>query len=152
MAAPLGLAMQPPPSRPRAIHAELADSSPDKGPLLVVEDGDTEVLTLRVYYQDTGDAAGSVTVGSAVVDGGILDLDFHIGAATAAVWANYLILIEPDIQIIPLWSVSLSPIHPPIEMPVSFPLPGMGWVGIWSGLFTEDGPQVADLRWVDTGW
>lgn len=307
---PLGLAIQPPQSRPLSIKAELVDSSPMKGPLLVVEDGNTEVLTLRVTYQDTGDPAGSVTVGHSVVAGcldlcphsyrtdasgiikydvtrtapspeggellkfwafgdeefvpvvatpctpipvaipgpdqvvfasqsvlldgsasigaglhycwdqtggpdvglpecteatisdptvaftapaapatltfdlyvrnacdyedvsevtvevvgaftlglatsydtGILSLDFHIGTSASATWLNYLILTYPSVQVIPLWTAPLSVVHPPIDIPISFPFPGVGWIGIWTALYTVDGPQAVELVWDDTGW
>ena len=83
-------------------------------------------------------------------DGSILSLDYTIGTPEPATWANYLILIEPTVQVIPLWTVSLPVIDPPISFPISFSLPSMGLIGIWTGLFTAEGAQVVDIAWVDT--
>ena len=78
----------------------------------------------------------------------MLSLDYTIGTPELAEWANYLILIYPTIHVIQLWSVSLPVIDPPIEFPISFPLPsGLGTVGIWTGLFTTGGTQAVDLAW-----
>lgn len=66
---PIGLSIKPAPSRLLAIEAELSDESCMKGPLLVLEDGAVEVLTLKVTYQDTGDPAPYVNVGDAVLAG-----------------------------------------------------------------------------------
>ena len=82
---------------------------------------------------------------------GLLSLSYTIGTPETATWRNYLVLIDPAIQVVPLWSISLPIIEPPIDIPVSFPLPSLGWVGIWSGLFTAEGPQAVELAWVDTG-
>ena len=81
---------------------------------------------------------------------GTLSLDFTLVTPGSATWANYLILTNPTIKIIPLWSVTLPVIDPPIEIPVSFPVPSLGWIGIYSGLFTSEGAQAVELAWVDT--
>ena len=83
---------------------------------------------------------------------GWLGLDFTLGASEPSTWANYLILTYPSVQFIPLWTVPLPVIDPPLDMPVAFPFPGLGWVGIYSGLFTAAGPQAVEMVWVDTGW
>jgi len=85
-------------------------------------------------------------------EAGTLSLDFTIGTPEPATWAVYLILTYPEVQFIPLWGVSLPVIDPPIDYPVAFALPQVGWVGIWSALLTEEGAQAADFAWVDTGW
>jgi len=85
-------------------------------------------------------------------EAGTLSLDFIIGAPEPATWAVSLILTYPEVQFIPLWGVSLQVIDPPIDYPVAFALPQVGWAGIWSALFTEEGAQAADFAWVDTGW
>ena len=83
---------------------------------------------------------------------GTLNLNFALGTPEEALWANCLILTYPAFQVIPLWSVPLPVIDPPIDLPISFPLPsGLGTVGIWTGLFTVEGAQAVDLEWVHTG-
>jgi len=82
----------------------------------------------------------------------ILNLDFSIGTPVPAMWTNYLILTFPGVQVMPLGTVPLPVIDPPIDVPVTFPIPGIGWIGIWTGLFTEAGLQAVELAWVDTGW
>ena len=83
---------------------------------------------------------------------GTLNLNFALGTPEEALWANCLILTYPAFQVIPLWSVPLPVIDPPIDLPISFPLPiGLGTAGIWTGLFTVEGAQAVDLEWVHTG-
>ena len=82
----------------------------------------------------------------------ILYLDFTIGVPETATWSNSLILIYPTLQIIPLWSIQLPVIHPPTHVPIAFPFPSIGWIGIWTGLFTEAGAQAIELVWIDTAW
>ena len=92
------------------------------------------IFDLRAYY-----AAGR------------LSLDYTIGTPVAAMWANYLILTAPAVQVIPLWTISLPAIYPPMEIPISIPFPVMGTIGIWTALFDEYGSQTMKLEWVDTG-
>ena len=82
---------------------------------------------------------------------GRLSLDYTIGTPVAAMWANYLILTAPAVQVIPLWTISLPAIYPPIEVPISIPFPVLGTIGIWTALFDEYGSQTMKLEWVDTG-
>ena len=82
---------------------------------------------------------------------GYLSLSFTLGTPEPATWATYAVLTYPSITVIPLWTVSLPVIDPPIEIPISFPFPSMGWIGIWTGLFTAEGAQADDLDWADTG-
>ena len=81
---------------------------------------------------------------------GVLSLQFTLGLLEPATWVNYLILTTPSVQVIPLWSISLPVILPHVEVPISFPLPSLGWVGIYSGLFTAEGPLTFKLEWVNT--
>ena len=81
---------------------------------------------------------------------GLLSLDFILGTSESATWSNYLILIDPTVQVIPLWTVPLPVISPPISLPISFPLPSMGLIGIWTGLFTAQGAQAVEMAWVET--
>ena len=80
-----------------------------------------------------------------------LVLNYTIGTPESATWANYLVLTSPTIQVIPLWTVPLPVIDPPYEIPISFPLPSIGWVGIYTGLFTAEGVQAEKMAWVNTG-
>ncbi len=82
---------------------------------------------------------------------GYLVLNYTIGTPEAATWANYLVLTYPSVQVIPLWSAPLPAIDPPVDFPVAFPLPSLGWVGIYTGLFTAGGPQAVEFVWVNTG-
>ena len=82
---------------------------------------------------------------------GSLNLIFTLGTPEPATWANYLIIVYPTVQVFPLWTVSLPVIYPPMGFPVSFPLPGLGWIGIWTGLFKGSDLEAFDLEWVDTG-
>jgi len=84
-------------------------------------------------------------------EAGILRLDYIIGVPEPTTWANYLVLTSPEIQVIPLWTVPLPAIDPPMEFPISFPFPQVGLIGIWTGLFTAGGPQAVELVWVDIG-
>ncbi len=87
--------------------------------------------------------AASYTAGS-------LHLQFTLGLPEPATWSNYLILISPTVQVIPLWSVPLPAIDPPMDLPISFPFPAMGMIGFYTGLFTAGGQQAFELAWVDT--
>ncbi len=87
----------------------------------------------------------------AFYDAGLMSLIFTIGTPEEAVWANYLILTYPDVTVIPLWTVPLPVIDPPIDIPISFSLPSLGTVGIWTGLFVAGVPEETDMEWVDTG-
>jgi len=78
-------------------------------------------------------------------------LHYFIGTFETAAWANYLILTSPSVQVFPLWSASLPVIDPPVEIPIAFPFPSVGWIGIYTGLFTVEGAQAVDIAWVDTG-
>ena len=79
-----------------------------------------------------------------------LVLNYRIATVGSAMWANYLILTSPSVQVIPLWSIALPAIYPPIDIPISFPLPSLGLIGIYTGLFTAEGLQEFKLVWVDT--
>ena len=81
---------------------------------------------------------------------GYLILDYTIATIEPATWANYLILTSPTIQVIPLWSVPLPTIYPPIDIPISFPFPSLGSIGIYTGLFTAGGLEEFFVVWVST--
>ena len=81
----------------------------------------------------------------------ILQIDFTLATPEPATWSTLMILTSPTFQLIPLWSVSIIAIGPPIKTIISFPFPGLGWVGIYSALETDGGDQGYDFEWVDTG-
>ena len=83
--------------------------------------------------------------------GGTLALSYTLGTPQPATWANYLILTQPGVQVVPLWTVPLPVIDPPLELPMGLPFPSLGWVGIYTALFTAEGQQAVELAWVDTG-
>ena len=84
--------------------------------------------------------------------GGALILDFTMGAPEPSLWATWLILTSPAVQVLPLWTVPIPAIDPPqyIFIPIQ-PFPSMGWVGVYMGLITAEGIQAADFGFVDTG-
>ena len=83
--------------------------------------------------------------------GGTLYLNYTLKLPESATWSNYLILTSPSVQVIPLFSVPLPPIPIEYSLPLSFPFPSLGTIGIYSGLFTAGGPQAVALEWVVTG-
>jgi len=85
-------------------------------------------------------------------DAGTISLDFTIGSIESSVWSTYLILTYPSISIIPIWTISLPAIYPPLDVPISFPVPSMGWVGVYTTVALESGEEAYDLEWIDTGW
>ena len=83
-------------------------------------------------------------------DAGRMNLTYTVGCPEPALWANALVLIDPSVQVIPFFEVPLSVILPPVTVPLSFPFPGIGTVGIYTGLHTATGPQAVELVWVAT--
>jgi len=82
---------------------------------------------------------------------GTMSLVFTLGAPSPATWSTYTILTTPEIQVIPLWEVPIEVIHPPAEVPVSFPFPSVGVVGIYTILSRQAVVEVSDELWLDTG-
>ena len=80
-----------------------------------------------------------------------LNMDFILGTPEPATWTNFLILMNPSVQVIPLWSDPVPAIDPPIEIEIAFTFPSVGWAGIWTALSTAAGPQAVGLDWVHTG-
>ena len=101
---------------------------------------------------DGGDGDCSYTL---VIEGyctaGTCYLTFTVGAPVPATWVHYAVLISPTVQVIPLQTIALPVIDPATTIPVSFPFPAVGYVGIWSGLHTAAGPQTTPLHWGFTG-
>jgi len=84
-------------------------------------------------------------------EAGLLSLIFTIGTPEPATWSNYLVLTYSGFTFSPLWTVPLPAIEPPFHLPISFPLPDLGWIGILSGLLAAGEQPLAELIWVDTG-
>ncbi len=82
---------------------------------------------------------------------GTLSLDFTLGTEYESVWANYLVLTSPSIQLIHLWTILLPVVVPPVDIPVSFPFSSDGWMGIYSAIYVEGVREVFALEWVATG-
>jgi len=82
---------------------------------------------------------------------GSLSMDFSIGTIASATWGVYLVLTSPSVQIIPLFSVPLPAIYPPLDLPIAFPFPDLGSFGIFSALITAEGAEAVVLDWVTTG-
>lgn len=82
--------------------------------------------------------------------GGRLVMDFTVGAPQPATWAVYLVFTAPTVQVLPLWTVPLPVIDPPMDLPIAFPFPSAGTIGIYTGLFTAGGAQASDFVWIDT--
>lgn len=103
------------------------------------------------YLVDPAGPAEFVLDVEASYEGGVLSLAYSVGTPEPATWANYAILTYSGIVAVPLWIVPLPVTDPPMEFPVTFPMPSVGWLGIWTGLFTEAGTQAVDIAWVNTG-
>ena len=88
---------------------------------------------------------------NASYEAGTLDMAFVLGIPEPALWMNYLVLTNPILKVIPLWSFPLLAIHSPESFQTSLQVPGLGMVGLWTGLYTEAGQQAFRLVWVDTG-
>ena len=83
---------------------------------------------------------------------GSLNLNFRLAVRVHTNWwSTQMILTSPTFQIIPLWTVQLPWTEIPIEIPISFPFPSLGWVGIYSSLTTLQGDQAVDFAWAYAG-
>ncbi len=82
--------------------------------------------------------------------GGTLYLDYTLTLPEAATWANYLVLVSPSVQVIPLFTVPLPAIPIEYSLPISFPFPSLGQIGIYSAYFTAVGMEAFILEWIQT--
>ena len=58
--------------------------------------------------------------------GGTLSLAFTLGTPSPATWVVYMILTEPSVRIVPLWSLPRPVIEPAEQAVFEYPLPSMG--------------------------
>ena len=83
--------------------------------------------------------------------GGSLTMGYLVGTQVQATWTVWLVLLNPPFAI-PLWSVPLPILHPPITPDVSFLLAGFGTVAAFTVLTTSnDGVICSDWDTVNTG-
>ena len=84
-------------------------------------------------------------------EAGSLNMTFTLGIPEPASHANYLLLTNPSLQVLHFWTYPLPIMNPPEVHSYSHPLESIGWVGIWSGLYTAEDELQADIFvWVDT--
>jgi hypothetical protein len=61
-----------------------------------------------------------------------------------------MILVSPAIYVHPLWQLPLPAIDPVMNIPVTFPCPSLGWIGVYTFMYTAEGVKAYDVEWVDT--
>jgi len=129
-----------------------ADASVNPGADEICANGVDDDCDGTIDEPDCVPAAEFILELDAAYGGGQLSLDFTFQTPEAATWSNFLIVTHPEVTVVPLWSVPLPVIPAPYSLPtISFPLPAMGWIGIYSGLFTGGGLEAFVLEWVNTG-
>ncbi len=85
-------------------------------------------------------------------DGANIKLDFTLGMTVAP--TSWNVWMAAQNSIFPLWQIPNIPvtIEPPINIPVQFPLSGLGKVGVLTTLTTQDAGLICwDFEVVDTG-
>jgi len=83
---------------------------------------------------------------------GELILDFCMGIPGPVLWANYLILMEPTAQVIPLWTM---PLFPDIfdQLTIDFSFPSVGPIQIFTAFYSWPGVMLLlayDLEEIST--
>jgi hypothetical protein len=120
---PFGLAALLPAPTALEIFPELVDSSPLKGPLLVVEDGVPTTLRLRVVDRSTGNPAANVRVAGRVLAGcfllcpqadrtdvnGVITYDVARTAASPAGGESLKFWAHGDQKLVPVVSTPCTP-------------------------------------------
>ncbi len=108
-------------------------------------DGLTDVVDPDCFHLFTNDLVASHEAGT-------LSLDFTLGLPESALWAVTMEVTYPTQWYLPLWEIQVPVILPPAGIPIAFPCPSVGWVGIHSSLYTGEGLQSYEFSWVFTGW
>ena len=108
-------------------------------------DGLTDVVDPDCFHLFTNDLVASHEAGT-------LSLDFTLGVPERATWAVTMEINYPTQWYLPLWENPVPVILPPAGIPIAFPCPNVGWVGIHSSLYTGEGLQSYGFTWVFTGW
>ncbi len=81
--------------------------------------------------------------------GGRLIMDFTVGSKSAGKWN---VLLSYNNTFLPLFSISVPVIVPPMAIPVAFPFPSIGGIGVLTTLTSPgDGIICSDWQTVDTG-
>jgi probable HAF family extracellular repeat protein len=101
-------------------------------------DDDPECLSSFVLTMDASCPSGTLT------------MDFTLGALEPFVWGTYLILLSPTVAVYPMWQAPLPAIHPALDIPIAFPFPNLGYIGIYTCLFTGEGVKAYDFKWVNS--
>jgi len=128
------------------------DVTINPGAVEICENGVDDDCDGRVDGDDQDCIADFILELDADYEASTLRLNFIIGTIDPATWSNYLILTYTGFYCVPLWTVPLPVIDPPFQLPISFSLPSVGWIGILSGLLPVGEEPIAELAWVDTGW
>lgn len=81
--------------------------------------------------------------------GGTLSLDFTLGTPGSVTWSTFIIFHSPP-YFIKLWSINLPALPTPLEMPIAFPFPNFGVIGIFTDFTTAAGIQAFDMDFADT--
>jgi len=84
-------------------------------------------------------------------DEGILDLDFTLGTPEPARWWVLLFTTDPVVRPLVLFMVDLPVLDPPRHEVFSRAIPDIGTIGALTFLKSDEGVQVHDLEWIDTG-
>ena len=90
---------------------------------------------------------GAILSMETAYEAGSLSLDFTLGTTEPTTWVTHLILITPAVLVIPIWTVPLPVFDTLVEVPVSFPFPAVGVVGVDSRLYTGEGKMAQDRDW-----
>lgn len=131
------------------------DSNPDINPGAdeICDNGIDDDCDALVDSEDPDCPAEFILELDASFDTGYLNLDFTLGAPEPAIWATFLVLTYPSVWVVPIWVVPIPTIYPPTDILIDFPFPNVGWVGVYSVLFTFwEGVRAFDYDWVYTDW
>lgn len=125
------------------------DSSVYPGAPEICEDGLDNDCDALVDYEDPDCFEFTLEL-DASYETGMLNLNFNLSTAGPTVWDTFLILTRPTIRVVHLWTVPLPVIYPPVEIPVSFAFPSLGWVMVYTEFLTAEGLQADEFAWVYT--